>query len=212
MTPVVYYLDRTPFKNYNVFVSDSSNLFDKSSFKESLKKDWGNEHGYDIDLQNRFQQSKTITLSCFIPAQNIKDCFVKYNTFLNEIDKKGSRRISVEANDLRLEYQVFRTDALATDIVFDEVNSVGTFKLKLVENFPIKRVLKTTSKITSINLTSKKVLVINWGDGIEEYTSPLKVSYSHTYNSTEIYYPMILGDLDSITLFNSNAQILWSKL
>ncbi|MGV0964893.1 hypothetical protein [Empedobacter falsenii] len=429
MIPVIYLLDQIPFKNYNVYVSDSSNLFDKASIKENQKKDWSDEHGYDIDLQSRYHNSKTITIDCFIPANSLKECIEKYNNFFNALDQKGSRRLSVIAGDLRMEYQVFRQDTAENKVIYDDSNAAGTFKLKLIENMPVKRVLKSynqpfiklfqdyfheylnniqlngrnllinskeskngiivridcinlmtegyytfsfsnnaqnadnitvqlydeaigntatgvpadigkflsvgqryiytinllnntkythfyinsntnslldlkyfklekgnkstdwtpapedvvksnmdflnqisidnvievtekaqlknkvdeiknqfnemiskqsisnnlqirynemiafsdfilkdldsiftvNSKFASITLKSKKVLVINWGDGTEEYTSPYKEVYSHRYTNSEIYFPMILGDLDSITLFNTNADVLWSR-
>lgn len=208
---VIYLLDNIPFKNYNVCVSDSSNLFDKASVKENQKKDWSDEHGYDIDLQSRYHNSKTITIDCFIPAKTLKECIEKYNDFYNALDKKGSRRLSVIADILRMEYQVFRQDTAENKLNYDDSNAVGTFKLKLIENMPVKRILKSTQKTTTITLKSKKVLVINWGDGTEEYTSPAIETYSHTYLTTDIFYPMILGDLDAITTFNSNAPILWNR-
>jgi len=211
MIPVIYLLDQIPFKNYNVYVSDSSNLFDKASVKENQKKDWSDEHGYDIDLQSRYHNSKSVTIDCFIPAKTLKECIEKYNDFYNVLDQKGSRRLSVIAGELRMEYQVFRQDTAENKLNYDDSNAVGTFKLKLIENMPVKRILQSTERITTITLKSKKVLVINWGDGIEEYTSPNKEIYSHRYTNSEIYFPMILGDLDSITTFNSNATILWNR-
>ncbi|MFV0149743.1 hypothetical protein OBJ95_05915 [Empedobacter falsenii] len=211
MIPVVYLLDNIPFKNYNVYVSDSSNLFDKASVKENQKKDWSDEHGYDIDLQSRYHNSKSITIDCFIPANSLKECIEKYNDFYNVLDQKGSRRLSVIAGELRMEYQVFRQDTAENKLNYDDSNAVGTFKLKLIENMPVKRILQSTERITTITLKSKKVLIINWGDGIEEYTSPDKEIYSHTYLTTGVFYPMILGDLDSITTFNSNADVLWNR-
>ena len=211
MIPVIYLLDQIPFKNYNVYVSDSSNLFDKASVKENQKKDWIDEHGYDIDLQSRYHNSKTITIDCFIPANSLKECIEKYSDFFNSLDQKGSRRLSVIAGDLRMEYQVFRQDTAENKLIYDDSNAAGTFKLKLIENIPVKRILQSTQRITTINLKSKKVLVINWGDGTEEYTSPNKEVYSHRYTNSEIYFPMILGDLDSITLFNTNADVLWNR-
>lgn len=167
MSAVVYFLDQIPFKNYNVSVSDSSNLFDKPSFKEGLIKVWDNEHGYDIDLQNRYKESKTITLDCFIPATSKIECITQYNNFLNEIDKKGSRRLSVLADTLRLEFQVFRVDSVEVNLTYDDTNKVGIFKLKLVENMPVKRVLKAVNQTSTITINSPKVLVVNWGDGTE---------------------------------------------
>ena len=211
MIPVIYLLDQIPFKNYNIYVSDSSNLFDKASIKENQKKDWSDEHGYDIDLQSRYHNSKSITIDCFISAKSLKECIEKYNDFYNVLDQKGSRRLSVIAGDLRMEYQVFRQETAENKLNYDDSNAVGIFKLKLIENMPVKRILQSIERITTITLKSKKVLVINWGDGIEEYTSPNKEIYSHRYTNNEIYFPMILGDLDSITLFNSNATILWNR-
>ncbi|WP_298776621.1 hypothetical protein, partial [uncultured Empedobacter sp.] len=148
MIPVIYLLDNIPFKNYNVYVSDSSNLFDKPSVKENQKKDWNDEHGYDIDLQSRYHNSKTITIDCFIHAKTLKECIEKYNDFYNALDKKGSRRLSVIAGDLRMEYQVFRQDTAENKLNYDDSNAVGIFKLKLIENMPVKRILRSIQKTT----------------------------------------------------------------
>ena len=141
----------------------------------------------------------------------MKECIEKYNDFYNALDKKGSRRLSVIAGDLRMEYQVFRQDTAENKLNYDDSNAVGIFKLKLIENMPVKRILRSIQKTTNITLKSKKVLVINWGDGSEQYTSPDTEIYSHTYSTTGVFYPMILGDLDSITTFNSNADVLWNR-
>ena len=212
MAVVVYLLDNIPFKNYNVFVSDSSGIFDKTKFKEGTKKDWSDEHGFDVDLQNRFKDSRSITINCFIHAKSISECITKYNDFLNAIDKKGSRRLSVIIDDnLRMEAQVFREDAAETKLIYNSSDAVGTFDLKLTENFPVKTILKKSENETTITLKSDKVMVINWGDGIEQYTSPSTESYTHKYIGNDDRYIIIYGDLDSITNFQTNADILWSK-
>jgi len=212
MAAVVYLLDNIPFKNYNVFVSDSSGIFDKTKFKEGTKKDWSDEHGFDVDLQNRFKDSRSITINCFIHAKSISECITKYNDFLNAIDKKGSRRLSVIIDDnLRMEAQVFREDAAETKLIYNSSDAVGTFDLKLTENFPVKTILKKKETETTITLKSDKVMVINWGDGLEQYTSSNTDTYTHKYIGSDDRYIIIYGDLDSITQFQTNAEILWSK-
>jgi hypothetical protein len=211
MAAVVYLLDNISFKNYNVLVSDSSGIFDKTKFKEGIKKDWSDEHGFDVDLQNRFKDSRTISISCFVHAKSLKEAIENYNTFMNEIDKKGSRRISVIVDNLRMECQVFRDNSAETNLIYNDSDAVATFTLNLIENFPVKRILKTKSKTTTITISSNKVMVINWGDGVEQYTSSSAQNYSHTYLDENVYYPIIMGDLDAITQFQTNADILWSK-
>ena len=214
MGAVIYLLDRIPFKDYNVFVSDSSALFDKPSFKEGLRNEWSDEHGFDIDLSKRYVQSKTITLDCFIPATSIQDCINTYNNFLNEIDKPKARRISVVADALRMEYDVFRNDVIETNLYFDEVKKVGVFKLKLVENMPIKRILKINQSATTISFASSKVMIISWGDGTFSYSNPSGTIniYTKNYPAGSLdYYPMILGDLDAISAYTSNCSTLWNK-
>jgi len=76
---------------------------------------------------------------------------------------------------------------------------------------PVKRVLKTKQQATIIELNSPKILVINWGDGTEQYTSPGFKIYSKKYADNKTYYPIILDDIDSIAVFNSNTDILWNK-
>lgn len=214
MSTVIYLLDRIPFKDYNVFVSNSSALFDKPSFKEGLRNEWNDEHGFDIDLNQRYVQSKTITLDCFIPGNTIQDCINTYNNFLNEIDKPKARRISVVADTLRMEYNVFRQDSVETNLQYDEVNKVGVFKLKLVENMPTKKVLKINQSATTISFASSKVMIISWGDGTYTYTIPSGTinTYSKSYPAGSLeYYPLILGDIDSISAYSSNCTTLWNK-
>lgn len=211
---VDYYLDRVAFKSFGVFVSDSSGLLNKPSFKEGFRNDWGNENGFDIDLNNRYRESKTITIDCFIRANSLMSCVTAYNTFLNEIDKKGSRRLSVEAGSLRLEYLVFRTDAVETKLHYDETNSVGVFKLKLVENMPIKRILKSSTAQLDITIRSSKILLIDWGDGTQTYTNGSgqnQVINKSFLGGAAVRYPMIVGDIEAITFFQTNAETLWSK-
>lgn len=213
---VAYFLDRVSFKNLGVFVSASSGLLDKPSFKEGFRNEWGNEHGFDIDLNNRYRESKTITIDCFIRSNSLVNCVTVYNNFLNEIDKKGSRRLSVEAGSLRLEYLVFRSDSVETKLHYDETNNVGVFKIKLIENMPFKKILKTSSSNVEVTVRSNKILIIDWGDGTQTYTNGSGVAQTLTkaYFSqieSEIRYPMLLGDIDSITQFQTTAEVLWSK-
>ena len=210
---VNYFLNNIPFSNYNVSVSDSSNLYDRPSFKEGFRQSWDDEHGYDTDLNKRYAEAKTITLDCFIKAANLNQLIQRYNTFLNVLDAPKSKRLSVVCNDLRAEYQVFRIDSTDTKIHYDDTKKVGVFKLKLVENMPIKRILKSTNQNTTITISSPKILVINWGDGTEQYTQPGQHTYTKNYFSSVgvEFYPIILGDIDSITSFNTNATVIWSK-
>ena len=95
---------------------------------------------------------------------------------------------------------------------------VGTFKLKLIEPQPVKRVLKhirisEATKTCSINISTHKLVNIFWGDGsVDEDISGSNIAISHKYKENGEYFPVITGCIDEIEAFQTNAIIVWNKL
>ena len=78
-------------------------------------------------------------------------------------------------------YEVYAKDAIEVDKTWNDALMVGTFKLKLREPEPVKRVLKhirvgESTKTCEITLTSTKYVNIYWGDGSVDYDVAVCVS------------------------------------
>ena len=95
---------------------------------------------------------------------------------------------------------------------------IGTFKLKLTEPYPIKRVLKyvrtsEATKTCTINITTSKYVNVFWGDGrVDEDIAGKNLTLSHEYKENKEYLIIVTGCIDEITSFNSNATLVWNKL
>ena len=94
---------------------------------------------------------------------------------------------------------------------------VGKFKIKLVEDEPVKKVLRhigTTANTTAqINVTSSKLLNIYWGDGTHTYNvSGTDKEVKHTYTEAGEYDIVITGVIEDITSLSTNAIVVWDLL
>ena len=95
---------------------------------------------------------------------------------------------------------------------------VGTFKLKLVEPEPVKRVLKhirvgESTKTCTITLTTTKYVNIYWGDGSVDYDiSGDSVKVKHDYANNGDYFPVITGCIEEIKSFETNAIVVWERI
>ena len=97
---------------------------------------------------------------------------------------------------------------------------VGTFKIKLTEPEPVKRVLKhirvsEATKNCIVTLQSMKYVNIYWGDGRVDYDvagDSETHTITHTYETNGEFFPVITGCIDEINEFETNAIIVWNKL
>lgn len=95
---------------------------------------------------------------------------------------------------------------------------LGTFKLKLTEPQPLKKVLKhervsEATKTCRIRISTDKLVNIYWGDGsVDEDIEGSKRLIVHNYKMDGVYYPIIAGCIDEIEQFETNAQELWNRL
>ena len=94
---------------------------------------------------------------------------------------------------------------------------VGTFSLPLVEDEPVKRVLRhigtTANTKASVTVTSSKYLNIYWGDGTHTYNvSGTQQTVEHTYEKPGEYDIIITGVIEDIEAFSTNAIVIWDLL
>lgn len=221
-TDVEYYINGKNFKEFGVFVSDSEGLVGRLERKETLQVDWDNYHGIVRDKKRPRFKERTITLSCFIEASS-RSKFVEWlNLFLDEFDGEGNHRFVIEYDGTvkPLVYEVELHDSVDPDKKWGLYNNelmVGTFKLKLIEDEPVKKVLRhisnTANSEASITVTTYSMLNIYWGDGTHTYNvSGNNKTVEHTYADPGEYDIVITGVIEDIESFSTNAIVVWDKL
>ena len=215
----VYYLDGVDFKTYGVYVAASDGVVNRPKLKDMASVSWDNYHGETVDLYHKFYQPREITLDCFIKATSKDDFITKMSTFEQLFDKTGTQRLLIDVHPIKpLIYEVYCKDEIDVSKKWNDALMVGTFKLKLIEPEPVKRILKhmrvgDSTKKCTITMTTIKYVNIYWGDGTVDYdVCGDKVTITHDYANKGDYLPLIAGCIDEISSFTTNAIIVWNKL
>jgi len=216
---VIYKIDGIDMSTYGVYVSASEGLLSRPKPKKPLSVQWQDYNGEVVDLSKRTYEPREIELECFIKADSQWEFQDKCKTFLDVFDLVDTKRLSVSVGDAikPLVYEVYGADAIEIKKTWSEKNMVGTFKLKLTEPEPIKKVIKfiavTGAMQTSITVTSAKLLNVYWGDCSHTYdVSGIAQTVTHTFSTTGTYYIVVTGNIDEITSLTTNGEIVWSKL
>lgn len=217
-TDVEYYIDGKNFKEFGVYVSASNGLVGKLGRKDALTVEWDNYHGKVVDKKRPRYKERTITLDCFIEASS-KSSFVEWvNLFMSQFDKEGDVRLKVEYDGKTkpLVYEVYFPDESDVSKKWSDDIMVGTFKIKLIECEPVKKVLRhigsTANTKAQINVTSSKLLNIYWGDGTHTFDVSGTKTVEHTYVDPGIYDIIITGVIEDIENFSTNAIVVWDRL
>lgn len=216
---IAYFVDGVDFTEFGVYVSGSDGILNRPKMKTPASLNWDNYHGESVDLMHKFYESREITLSCFIKASSRIDFIKQINAFENAFNTKGTNRLVIDVHPVKpLIYEVYCKDEIEITKQWDDNLMVGTFKLKLIEPEPVKRVLKhirvgESTKQCQITLTSAKLVNIYWGDGSADYdVSGDDRQITHDYAINGDYFPVITGCIDEITKFNTNAIIVWEQI
>lgn len=217
MNDVIYYINGIEFSTFGVYVSASEGVTSKLSLKESLKTEWSDYHGCVIDLSKPRYKERTITLDCFIEAAGYDDFISRYRSFVSEFEKKGTQRLKIDVGIKPLVYEVYCSDTINISKQWNPSYMAGTFKVKLIENEPVKKILRhigsPENPLASITATSTKLLNIYWGDGSHTFdVSGTNKTITHTYEQHGEYEIIVTGVIEEIKLFNTNCQIVWDKL
>lgn len=218
---VEYYIDGINFKDYGVFVSASNGLVGRLAQKDPLSVDWDNYHGIVRDRNRKRYKERTITLDCFLEASG-RSAFVEWtNRFMSLFDGKGTHRLIVKyGKEKPLVYEVALFDEVEVSKTwgsYDNDLMVGTFKLKLVEDEPVKRVLRHVSandnSKASFTVTSSKLLNVYWGDGTHTFNvAGNDTTIEHTFTLAGEYDIIISGVIEDIEKFETNDIVLWELL
>ena len=218
---VEYYIDGRNFKEFGVYVSESAGLVGRLARKEALQVEWDSYHGTVRDKKRPRYKERTIELDCFIEASS-RSAYVEWvNLFFSQFDREGNHRLKVEYSGTTkpLVYEVELLDDADPQKQwgkYDKELMVGKFKIKLVEDEPVKKVLRhigaTANTIAQITVTSSKLLNIYWGDGTHTYNiSGTDKNIRHTYAEAGEYDIVITGVIEDVTL-STNAIIVWDLL
>lgn len=218
---VEYYIDGQNIKEFRVYVSKSSGLLGLLDRKEGLSVDYDSYHGIVVDKKRPRFKERTITLECFLEASG-KTSFVEWvQLFMSKFQGAGNQRLRVEYDGKArpLLYEVYCPNAADVEKEWSYNNDlmVGTFKVKLVECEPVKRVLRHigagSNTQASITVTSSKLLNIYWGDGTHTYdVSGTDKTVTHTYNQPGEYDIIVAGVIEDIRAFDTNAIVIWDRL
>lgn len=216
--PLEYYLNGVNFKDWGIYVSDSTGVIDRPKLKAPSKVDWDDYHGAVVDLRNKRVVAREITLNCFIKATGKLDFVTKLNSFLDVFGQDGTQRLTIEIDPKKpLIYEVYNEIGIGISKRWRDELMVGTFALKLQEPDPVKRVVKFTQSDAAtthtITLTSAKSVTVYWGDGTKtEDIYGSQISVSHTYPANGDYFAVIAGVIEDITDFATNGETVWNKL
>ena len=219
---VEYYIDGWNFKDFGVYVAESNGLVGRLARKEALQVEWDSYHGTVRDKKRPRYKERTIELDCFIEASS-RSAYVEWvNRFFSQFDKEGNHRLKVEysgtTKPLVYEVELLEdADPQKQWGKYDRDLMVGKFKIKLVEDEPVKKVLRhigTTANTTAqIKVTSSKLLNIYWGDGTHTYNvSGTDKEVTHTYTEAGEYDIVITGVIEDITSLSTNAIVVWDVL
>ena len=219
VSQLVYSIDGTDFKNWDIYVSESNGLLDRPKLKKPLSVDWDDYHGEIIDLQNKRVQAREITLNCFMKANGKLDFATKLNDFLEVFEKNGTQRLMVDIHPTKpLVYEVYNENGVAISKRWNDDVMVGKFTLKLKEPDPVKRVVRhqlisDATRTLNITLTSTKAVTIHWGDGTtSEDVYGENVTATHNYMNNGTYYAIVAGVIEDIESFTTNGIIVWNRL
>ena len=218
MEDVEYYIDGVNFKHYGVYVSSAQGIVGQLARKEGLSVDWDEYHGKAVDRSRpRFKERK-IVLECFIEASSRTDYVSRVNSFFEVFRASGTQRLKIEYDGTTrpLVYEVYMKEEVDPDKKWGAYNSglmVGTFKLVLEEDEPVKKVVRFTgSGNCKVSFTSAKLVNIYWGDGSHTYNLSGAVTQTHSYSTSGVYEIIITGVIEDIENFTTNGIVIWNKL
>lgn len=217
-TDVEYYINGINFKSLGVYVSASTGLVGQLEKKEGLTVNWDTYHGKVRDKKNPRYKERKIVLDCFIEAHSRTDFVDKVNAFFAQFDGSGTQRLRVDYDGTSkpLVYEVYQSKSVDPAKTWGSYNNalmVGTFKLELTEDEPVKRVLRCTGSSVSFTFSSNKMLNVYWGDGTHTFgLSGQNQTASHVYSAPGQYDIIITGVIEDITSFSTSAIVIWNKL
>lgn len=230
-----YYIDGINIKEaFGVCVSGSEGLLNRPKLKNPIIVSREREHGEQVYIDRKFVEPREITLNCFIKANGRNEFIQRVVEFEKLFDRRGgasfagggyvagTNRLHVDVHPVKpLMYEVYMKDSIDVSKTWNDSLMVGTFKLKLVEPCPVKRVLKhyvssADNKTATVTLEVSSYVNVYWGDGTVNYdvttNANSTTTLTHTYADNGEYFIVIVGETEDIKQFSTNAIIVWNRL
>lgn len=135
---IVYTYNGVDLKTYGVSVSKGRGFLGDPERKDPKKYEYPDENGYIPDLVDPVYKERTITLECYIVADNPVQLATKHKTFTRAMTGvTGLVPFTVTINGT----QVFSGSVYADKVsdinkTFSDGKNVGTFNLTIVEPNP----------------------------------------------------------------------------
>lgn len=184
MSEVIYSINGKNFKEFEVYVSDSTGLVGLLPRKDIKQYDWAEYHGISPDLSKPKFKEREIELKCFVRGENWELLFSNFREFIvDQFSKSHTQRLHVEPlNYKTLAYEVYLKDEVKIDKTFHDGEMVATFTLKFIEANPIKKVLKTSLDTFKLAFNIDSQTEIFFGDGTKQVGRG-NVNLTKEYNS-----------------------------
>lgn len=211
MAEVRYSVNGKYFKDFGVSISESDGLFHQLKRKSVNSYDWAEYHGTAPDLSNPKFEAREITLKGFVVGSNWEQMKSNFDTIVGEFQKAGTQRLLIEPFGLKaLPFEVYMDSGTPLDKKFRQGRTVGFFTLKLIEPNPIKNVLKVWGASISLSYQSSTETEIFWGNGTKDVVSGNASVNNKALPDGSIV--VIAGNIEQITNFTTDAEIIWEKL
>ncbi|MCT4321782.1 phage tail family protein [Elizabethkingia anophelis] len=165
MGEVKCFLNGINLKNFGVHVSKYDGLAGKTKPREQNTYKWPGYHGRQSDpMQKPEYEERNISLDCWIVGGEWQDMKEKFDELLSEFDKAGTQRLIVSPFGYKpLIYDVKLSDGVELQKDFRDGQMVGVFTLKMVEENPIKKILRIESSELQLSFKSGKWIDVNTG-------------------------------------------------
>lgn len=211
---VTYTIRGVDFRDHGVVVSASTGLLDQPKRKMKEYRHWPEVHGEIIDPGFYIYEARDIVLKCFIAAGSASELTDGFIAFRALLDQPGTCRLVVDAGmDRPLFYEVYNREPVELLKRWRDGRLVGTFILRLREPEPVKRVVRFTGSTCNITLSTRLPVNIYWGDGSNTLDlSGTGISVTKNFASAAVRFALVTGNIEQLTLFSTNGEVIWHKL
>ncbi len=86
----------------------SADMLQYAPKKESIKHDWMDSNGVEVDLSRIFFGPREIILKCAILCESEEEFWEKHDDFISHLIQPGKRRLSIKAHGERSYYVYYK--------------------------------------------------------------------------------------------------------
>lgn len=212
MSELVWSLNGKKFKDFGIYVSSSDGLFDELKPKKTETKDWPEYNGLMLDQNQSIKyESRSIELKGWVEGSDWMEMLERFWSIFGEFRKTGKQRLLlIPFNNKPLIYDVRCEDDIELEKRFRQGRMIGMFKAKLIEYNPVKKVLRINQEELQLSFKTAKWIEVNIDGSIENHKG--NVDITKTLDASQYHYISIAGNIDEITDFSTNAEVLWERL